>query len=430
MDENRVPHRSGGDGGSGKTEAREKNRTRMRRIRWIVIAVAAVIVVYFIIQVVIVLMPRMRTQVAILESMTDSIDVTGFVCMESTPVQGAEVSLYYLVPAGQRVSAGTDIALVFPSADAAEKMVQLDSVNAELALLQEAKSASEDGDVEALLRQMESGVYDYLTTLTSGSYGDLYAARQQVMLAANKMKVTTGEAGGFDEREAALNAKKAQLEAEAVATGSLTAGQSGYFVPSSKYDHVAKTAAELAELPPDQLADLCEQPLASHDASVAGHIIADYKWQFYTTVTAKQAEKLSAGMRLELSFPEKSDETVPVRVESVTAGEEGGLVKVVFSCEHMNSDIMKLRLENAKIIFNTLKGLRIDKGALRVIEGEQCVYVKFGNQVYLRKVEVLLEDENYLLLSQKYEEEVNEIRLYDEVVVDAGGMELYDKLIL
>lgn len=430
MDENRV-HRSSGTPPAGKTEAREKKKQVWRRFRWVIIALAAVLLVYFIIQVIIVLMPRMRTQVAILESMTDSIDVSGFVCLESTPVQGVEGALYYLVPAGQRVSAGTDVALVFADDATAEKKARLAGVEEELALLEQAQAASGDAsDIEALLRQMESGVFDYLTVLAGGSYEDLDTPREDIALAANRMKVTTGEAGGFEERAEALSAQKAGLEAEAVATGSIAASESGYFIPSSKYDHVSKTAEELSALSADELAALCEQQLGYYDQSVAGHIIADYKWKFYTTVTAKEAEKLPVGKKLDLSFPDKGEGTVPVEVESVEAGAEGGLAKLVLSCENISPDIMKLRLEQAQIIFSTQKGLRIDKSALRVIEGEKCVYVKFGNQVYLRKVEVILEDENYLLLSQEYKEGVNEIRLYDEVVVDAGGVELYDKRIL
>ena len=90
----------------------------------------------------------------------------------------------------------------------------------------------------------------------------------------------------------------------------------------------------------------------------------------------------------------------------------------------------ELRQETAQIIFNTQKGLRLEKEALRVIEGKQCVYVKFANQVFLRPVKVLLEDENHVLLSAEEEEGVNEVEMYDVVVVEAGGVELYDKKIL
>ncbi len=416
----------------GKTEARQRARARWRVIRWIIVALVVVAVVYFAIQVVMVMMPRMRTQVAILETMTDSVDVTGFVCLDSAPVQGADGSLYYLVPTGERVSAGTDIALVFSSEAAAEKKAELATVEKELALLEQARGTGADGsDVDTLLRQMNTGLTDYLNILEKGDYGSIEGAKDEIALAANKMQVLTGAATGFDERVAELQQQKSALETAAVSTGELVAGESGYFVPSSHYDRVMPDRDRLDSLSPEALRDLCGQPLADSGVSVAGHIIRDYKWQFYTTITAKQAQKFSEGMKLELAFPDTSEDTVPMRVETLTeSGTEDGLVKVVLSCENISPEIMQMRLENAQVIFSTVKGLRVDKNALRVIEGDTCVYVKFGNQVYLRRVKVLLEDENYVLMSRDYEEGVNELSLYDEVVVDAGGVELYDKRVL
>lgn len=418
---------------SGKSRTEEQLRTqkRNRRIRWLVFAVIMALIIVFAVQVFIVLIPRMRTQVVVMEHMTDSISVKGFVSLQIESIEGMEGYLYYEVPSGQRVSAGTEVALVFNSESAVEKKVQLKAVKDELALLEEAKNTRAEGsDIEALLGMMEDGLHDYLNVLEDGNYSKLDAAREEITLAANKIHTVTGDEVDTSEHAAKLEAKKNSLTAETVAVGQLNAPQTGYFVSSSRNDRVSISYKKLSKASPAKLLKMMDEPQETYSDSVAGHIISDYNWQFFTAVEKKYAEKFSEGMKLELAFPDISENTVPVKVEKLTESKDGELVKIELSCENINADILTLRLENAKLIFNTVKGLRIDKNAMRIIDGEKCVYVQFGNQVYLRRIKVLLEDENYLLLQKEYEEGVNEVRLYDEVVVDAGGAELYDKKIV
>ena len=62
------------------------------------------------------------------------------------------------------------------------------------------------------------------------------------------------------------------------------------------------------------------------------------------------------------------------------------------------------------------------------MDGRSCVYVQFGNVVYRRYITVLFENEDYILVPSVYTREENEIRLFDQVVVQ--GSDLYDEKIL
>ncbi len=413
--------------GEEQEEARGKT---WRRLRWLLWLVLLIPLAYVVVQVAVILAPRMRTAAVLQEVMTDSLSVQGFVSLESVPVYGGGV-MYYTVPAGQRVSAGGEVALVYGSQAGAEARAALEKVDAELALLESAQgTVAEGGDVDVFLRQMESGLTDYLQVLETGHYGNINASKDEIALAANRMQVATGEAVDFTARIAALAEQKAALEAAATASGTLTAPQTGYFVPSGKQDRLPKAYDELAGLNAQQLQQAMEEPASYYAEAVAGHVITDYQWRFFTVVPLKEAEKFTPGKKLEITFPDVSAETMPVRVEEVQPDEAAGLAKVELSCEYVSPEILHLRLAKAQVIFSTEKGLRIEKKALRVIEGQTCVYVKFGNQVYLRRVEVLVDGDPYFLIPNVYEAGVNEVRMYDEVVVEAGGMELYDKKIL
>lgn len=417
--------------GRSRTETQLRNQKRNRRLRWIIFAVVMVVIIAFAVQVFIVLMPRMRTQVVVMEHMTESISVQGFVSLKMEPIESAEGYLYYEVPSGQRVSAGTEVAMVFDNESGVEKRVQLEAVEEELTLLEEAQNTHVDGtDIEVLLGQMDDGLHDYLKVLEDGNYSDLDAAREEITLASNKIHTVTGDEVDYTAHAAKLEQQKNSLSTEAVAKGQLTAPQTGYFVSSPKNDRVSIDHKTLAKASPNKLQKLMEKTPEYYSESVAGHIVSDYNWQFFTVVDQKQGEKFYEGMKLELMFPDISEDTMPVKVEKLTESKDGEQVKIELNCENINADILSLRLENAQLVFSITKGLRIDKNAMRIIDGEKCVYVKFGNQVYQRRIKVLLEDDNYLLLPEEYEEGVNEVQLYDEIVVDAGGVELYDKKIL
>ena len=131
--------------------------------------------------------------------------------------------------------------------------------------------------------------------------------------------------------------------------------------------------------------------------------------------------------------------SVPVIVESVEVDEAEGLAKVVLYCEYTSADTLRLRTEQARVVFDVKKGLLLEKSALRLVDEVddagnavtyKGVYVKFGNMVYFRKVHILVENDFYMLVPGDTEAGVNEVEMYDEVVTDAGGVDLYDQKIL
>ncbi len=404
---------------------------KSRQLKWLIWVLVMIPILYFAVQVVYILTPRMRTELAIKETMTDYLMVQGDVVLKTEPVTGQGI-LYYTVPPGQRVAAGAEVAKVFSSTEAVEAMNDLNAVNQELTLLETAqKTMAESGDVDLYLEQMQKAQLQYIRLLQQGEYTNLEESKNAMVLAGNKVSVATGEAVNFEERIAYLNGQKQHYESIAVPIGSLTTPVTGYFSPSAKYDRIPLDPEAVQQASPAELQQMLNQPPAYFGADVIGHITSDYKWSFIAVVPIKDAARFEVGSTaLQLAFPDSSEKTSPVKVESVTMDEGAGLAKVVLSCDYISPEILNLRVEHAKIIFRELKGLRVDKNALRVIEGKQYVYIKFGNQVYLTPIKILLEDEYYLLVSDVYEEDVNELRMFDTVVVDSGGMELHDQRIL
>ena len=90
----------------------------------------------------------------------------------------------------------------------------------------------------------------------------------------------------------------------------------------------------------------------------------------------------------------------------------------------MNADILSLGIETARIDLKTYEGIRLDKAALHIVEGNRGVYVKYGNLQRFLKITILYEDENYILIPADGQLGTdNEVRLYDEIIVQGKNLQ-------
>ena len=99
------------------------------------------------------------------------------------------------------------------------------------------------------------------------------------------------------------------------------------------------------------------------------------------------------------------------------------------SCEYVGADVLSLASATARIDFESFKGVRVSTKALNIVNGEKGVYVKYGNLARFRKITVLYQDDEYILVPEGGKVGTdNEVRLFDEVIVE--GTDLYDGKIL
>lgn len=435
--------------GSSKTNTRRQDNTdpalqqprfgrsiRAKRIRRRIAAVLAVLFVLsvaaFVVGAILVMSPNIQTQAAIPATMTDYISADGFVVLSTVPVESQGSGfLYYSVTSGQRVRAEALVADVYASRQGVEARSMVEQIDAELAQLETAQNTYvESGDIESLLQQRQAGVYNLLNAMDADNYANIDAPFAEVTLASNKLQVATGENVDFSSRAGYLTSQRESYQSRNTPVGAIYAPDTGYFVPSGKYDQIVPAYETLTEASPATLGRLLETEPQYFGENVIAHIVNDYKWHFFTTVPLADAGKFTVGKKLEISFPDYGETAVPVKVESIVEDEDTGVAKIELLCEYINPQILTLRHEKANIIFSTQRGLRIDKRALRVKDGEYGVFIRVGNIVRYRRIEILLEDDHYILIPLTVTAGVNEVTLYDDVIVDNGGLELYDQRIL
>ncbi len=396
---------------------------------WIAVLLLLVPTAYVIFQIVLMARSNLKTQTAIPYTMSDSIICDGMLAMQETtiPLSGTGV-LGFQAANGERVSAGGEIARLFESESGAQNKQRAQRLADELALLTKSQEETNGGvDVEMLMDQAQQGIFTVQELIESNNFTGLSGARADIQLAKNKLLLTTGAVEDFSERIDMLTAQLSAAEAASAYTP-IYAPASGYFVSARDSEKQLYTPDALAEMTPVLFRDALTTPAKKNGSDLLGKLILDYRWYYYGCVTAKQAKKFSEGARVELSFPNASSEAIPASVTGVTVDEENDIAKVELLCDHINEYVVTLEHEKAMITFAAYDGIRIDKRALHIVEGKTCVYVQFGNVVYKKNISILFEDNDYILVPYAYKEEENEIRLYDQVVVE--GSDLHDEKIL
>lgn len=362
------------------------------------------------------------TETAVTATMTDSVYCDGAVVFSEQILPAGSGEIGYLVADGIRVSAGTQVAEQYTDPLQAQRRKQLQQVEEEIRVLQ---SSQVSGNVDTLSSSIKTATLDILDALSSHNYDQAAAGAQEYLVASNRLKVTTGQSAGFADTLAALNAEKETLTQQLGSPVAVTAPAGGYFISADNAAFLSLEGEDLAKMSAAELSAALETGILQSSGQYSGKIVTSYTWHFYGVCTRAESEKFTVGSKVSISFPNHSDTILPAKVTGVELGEEADLAKVSLECEYMGADILALGQETARIDFASYEGIRVPSQALHIVDGQKCVYVKYGNLARKRNIVVLYEDANYLLVPADGKVgNDSEVRLYDEVIV--SGMDLYD----
>lgn len=363
-----------------------------------------------------------KTETAILATMSDSIQLTGAAVFDATPVSGSG-DLGYLVDNGERVTMGTVIAECYTAEGQDLQREALTNLDREISLLNKSQNSS-GSDLSVLTTQTRSALYNLLDQLDRGAYGSIRTAEEDFLLAQNRLQISTGQSTGFEDTIAQLQAERDSIAAQLDGLQNLVAEKNGYFVASDAA-HLTTPDQETADnASPSDLASLLGQDLTASTDNTAGWIVAGFSWRFYATCDLDTAARFDGLSTVKISVPGKQDDPLSATVVSVEQDEEAGLAKIVLECGTINAEVLTLGQETAQIDLHTYTGIRIDSKALHIVDGNNGVYVKVGNLQRFRKITILYQNADYILVDTDGAVGTdNEVRLYDEVIVEGTNLQ-------
>ena len=402
---------------------KQPNRTAAKKIFHVVGLLAlALVSVYIIAQCFVIFRRSYKTETAIKYTLAESITLDGVVAFDSVDVAGSG-DLGYLVQDGERVTNGTIVAEVYTDDSQGLQRERLDRLERTITLLTKSQNST-GSDLSVLTNQTKQALYNLLDKINTAQYSGITDAEDTFLLAQNRLQVSTGQTAGFADTIAALQVEYDSIKAQLDALQTITATTNGYFSstaasPAIAVDRQALDDADLATLQ-KMLAD--GFPAAATDR--AGQITTGFSWKFYAVCDLDTAARFDNISSVKISVPGKQNTPLSATVEEVTLDKDNGLAKIVLQCQTINAEVLSFGQETAQIDLKTYEGIRIDKEALHIVDGQRGVYVKYGNLQRFLKITTLYENDNYILIPENGKIGTdNEVRLYDEIIVQGTNLQ-------
>lgn len=402
---------------------KQPNRTAAKKIFHVVGLLAlALVSVYIIVQCFVIFRRSYKTETAIKYTLAESITLDGVVAFDSVDVAGSG-DLGYLVQDGERVTNGTVVAEVYTDDSQGLQRERLDRLERTITLLTKSQNST-GSDLSVLTNQTKQALYNLLDKINTAQYSGITDAEDTFLLAQNRLQVSTGQTAGFADTIAALQVEYDSIKAQLDALQTITATTNGYFSSTAASPAIAADRQTLDDADPATLQKMLADGFPAAATDRAGQITTGFSWKFYAVCDLDTAARFDNISSVKISVPGKQNTPLSATVEEVTLDKDNGLAKIVLQCQTINTEVLSFGQETAQIDLKTYEGIRIDKEALHIVDGQRGVYVKYGNLQRFLKITTLYENDSYILIPENGKIGTdNEVRLYDEIIVQGTNLQ-------
>lgn len=401
-----------------------EQRKRKKKKNFLPVLIVVALLIYFVVQWYLINRNKIETVKANEGYINDSILTMGIVCREETIIDNvADGYFYYNVDNGQRVSSGMLIGEVYSSQNDINNIYNSQELETQIADIEEAENfmSSVNVDISITRRQLSNSMVNFTQNVAAKNYGSVDSSIQDMLLNLNKINVAMGREGKLTETKGELQNQNSAVKGQISApVQSIYSPTSGYFMSNvDGYENIA-SVNNFKNMSYAEGAEILLHPI-EETQNKYGKMITDYKWSLCAYVTPAQAEKLYEGQNVRLSLDSRQNEYHTVTVEALMSKDD--MVLVVLKSTTMNKQAAASRIVDGEILFSQYRGIKVPKSAIRIVDGEMGVYVKFSKLVIFKRVNPVYQDDNYVILPLE-NEEGNEVELYDDIIVK--GVNLYD----
>ena len=354
----------------------------------------------------------------------DGLTVTGVIIRnEKTITSDSGGTLHFVTQDGSRVSKGGVVADIYESANASVTVNRIAELQKSIHDIEEMQNYNDvqAADLSLANIKVKNALNALVRGTANGNFGDAAKVSSELLSSLNRRQLITGEQTDFSAQIAALKAELQSLEASLPATiGKIKAENSGYFVSASDGYETVLSGVDLSAVTPEFLDTMAPENVPDN---AIGKIVSDYEWYIAAKVSINESLKYKEGDTLTVKTSLKSTPELSVKVKTINISQSSDHAVVVLSCQQMNSELATMRTGIITLVSKTYSGLRIPRKSLRVVDGQTGVYVLSGITLKFVIVEVIFNEDDYIVCRQEKSNN-SVLRLYDEVVVK--GKRLYD----
>lgn len=378
----------------------------------------------------------------------DTLETAGWLVRREEIISGSGGIVRLLPAEGEKVAAGTAVALLYADRQSLEESDRLARLESEIPQLSSAiAAAGEPGQGDSTQRTA-----DALVSLRSAvERGDFTRLEEQTAAFRSAVYQQAGQSGETGDLTAVLASKRAEAETLrsriARSAGYVTVSKSGVFSGQADGYETVLTPDALENLTPSVLESLEGQAVAVGPNQL-GKLITDATWYFVCSLPEDQTVRLTEGERVTVRFSRDWSGEVEMTVQRIGAP-ENSRVAIVLASNRYLSDVTLLRRQTVDLVFGNRTGIRVPASAVRVEEITEpdpetgdprttgrvtCVYVRIGVKAERKPVNVIAQGQDYYIVTpvlpagSDKSAEKKALRPGEDVIV--GGQAVWDGKVL
>lgn len=392
---------------------------------------AAFLTVYFYIQVKNIFVDTMETEYATIVTIDDVVEYKCYIVRDETLVNSDVGGTYnYVISEGEKLSKGETIANVYSTDSEYKVQEKIQEINEKIAVLED--SSVENNYFTMNITKIDESITDILTGLKTsvlnGEYSLALQNKNELLSTLNKRYLVVNSLTGFDDMiQIYTDKKKALTATESQEKAAINSPASGYFFSDvDGYENILTTEIINTATPSDFIA-LIENGPEKVTPSTVGKIVSEFEWYTVCVTETENAIKLNSDKYYTLSYPYSVGVSISTKLIEKINDPEANITLLIFESDKNLYDFNFMREQVVEVTLASYSGLKIKKEALRIVDGNEGVYILEGNTVVFKRADKIYENDGYYVVSiddKHPENEISYIEMYDAVI--NNGKELYD----
>lgn len=370
-----------------------------------------------------------KTETAVIFSSADKVSFKGvYIRDESVIKKSYRGVLSYPSSDGSKVANGSVVAYVYDSEADIETNRRIKSLEDEIDLL---KAAQNPGTVltaqPEFISSLISEQYQAVATrLAKKDISDIKSHRDDLLTLMSIYQISVNQEEGYDDRINMLAAEIADLKkVQNPYKYTVTSPDAGYFVSyTDGYEDVLKTD-NTESITADVIKDVIENERTMREnrsKSEIGKLVKGYNWKIAGIIDNSNSV-YNPGDAVSLRFASTPD-TVNAVIEMLEPTDDPQEWVMILRCDEMTFDLVRKRVERVEMTLNDFEGIKVPRSALRFNKNnEKGCYVLWGQRVLFKKVDIIFEDEDYILSDITSDE--NYICVYDDIIIEGVDTAAY-----
>ncbi len=340
----------------------------------------------------------------------------------------------YAVPDGGKLGKGSVIAEIYADESQIDIKQQLADLDNKMEIMEKIQNpgtveSAQPANLSALINEKYRSI---ISEREKGNISDISAAGDELLVLLSTYQIITNESVNFTKSMNDLKTRISQLKStEMIPLDSIVADKPAYFVSFADGYEETLSMDKLSSITPELINEVKDGNTVN-DGNVIGKLITGYEW-YAVGVIDNTDIQFSIDDDVKLKF-QSTSEIINGTITDIRDTQTQGKSIVVVKCSDVTYDLVQHRTEQIEMIRGEYEGIKVSRKAIRFKDIEETivdeetgittkqivnakgVYVKLGEQINFKRLDVIYEGDNFVLSALNAGSDY--VSVYDDIVVE------------